>query len=143
MNDQTKTIDNITSEDILNALSDENIVRDTYNTLPVIIIEGDEYAVAKNEQEADEAVYAYVDDTLWAFCPSFLAEQTGLPVELFEFLSNKDCDDNKIYRQLIESKTTVENFADEAIAADGRGHFLASYDGEEIEVGNYLLYRIS
>ena len=106
-----------------------------------MIIDGDEYAVASNEQKADEAAYMAIEDMLWAFNDTFLAEQTGLPVELFTFLGKKDCTDNDIYRQLIESKTTIENFADEAIAADGRGHFLSSYDLRELQIGEYLVYR--
>lgn len=140
MSDIDKPIKEVTPEDIKNALN-ENIDRNTYCGLPILIIDGDEYAIASNEQKADEAAYMAIEDMLWAFCDTFLAEQTGLPVELFTFLSDNYCEDNNIYRQLIESKTTIENFADEAIAADGRGHFLSSYDLRELQIGEYLIYR--
>lgn len=143
MSNIEKTIDQVTAEDIKAALANEDCIRDTFCGLPVLIINGDEYAIAENEQKADEAAYMAIEDMLWAFRDTFLAEQTGLPVELFTFLSEKDCSDNDIYRQLIESKTTIENFADEAIYADGRGHFLAGYDLAEREIGKYLLYRQS
>lgn len=140
MSDIDKPIKEVTPEDIKNALN-ENIDRHTYCGLPILIIDGDEYAIASDEQKADEAAYMSIEDTLWAFRDTFLAEQTGLPVELFTFLGEKDCTDNDIYRQLIESKTTIENFADEAIAVDGRGHFLSSYDLKELQIGEYLIYR--
>ena len=140
MSDIDKSIIEVTSEDIKNALN-KNIERPTYWGLPILIIDGGEYAIASNEQEADEAAYKEIEDVLWAFRDTFLADMTGLPVELFTFLANNDCQDNNIYRQLIESKTTIKNFVDEAIAADGRGHFLSYYDSKELQIGEYLIYR--
>ena len=36
-----------------------------------------------------------------------------------------------------------DDFVEQAISADGRAHFLNSYDGEEIEEGEYFLYRVN
>ena len=44
-----------------------------------------------------------------------------------------------IYRLLSDP----QEFVDDAISADGRGHFLSSYDGEEGEEGDYFIYRIN
>ena len=37
----------------------------------------------------------------------------------------------------------VEEFCNDAIIADGRGHFISWYDGEEIETENFFIYRIN
>ena len=142
MNDNDKTFDQITAEDIKNALADENIVRDSHWGLPVLIIDGDEYAVAATEQEAFEACCENIEDSLCYFSPSFLAEQTELPVEIFEALARTDFSDNEVYKDLIERVTTIENFVQEAIDCDGMGHFLAPYDLKERMIGEYRLYRM-
>jgi hypothetical protein len=137
-----KTFELVTAEDITNALNDENIVRDSHWGLPVLVINGDEYAVAATEQQAFEACCESIEDTLCYFSPAFLAEQTELPVEIFEALSNAGFEDNAVYKDLIERVTSIVNFADEAISYDGMGHFLASYDLKERMIGDYRLYRI-
>lgn len=137
-----KTFEQVTAEDITNALNNENIVRDSHWGLPVLVINGDEYAVAATEQQAFEACCESIEDTLCYFSPAFLAEQTELPVEIFEALSNAGFEDNEVYKDLIERVTSIVNFADEAISYDGMGHFLASYDLEERMIGDYRLYRI-
>ena len=142
MNDNNKTFDQITTEDIKNALADENIVRDSHWGLPALIIDGDEYAVAATEQEAFEACCENIEDSLCYFSPSFLAEQTELPVEIFEALARTDFSDNEVYKDLIERVTTIENFVQEAIDCDGMGHFLAPYDLKERMIGEYRLYRM-
>jgi hypothetical protein len=142
MNDNNKTFDMVTAEDIKNALADENIVRNSHWGLPVLIIDGDEYAVAATEQEAFEACCESIEDTLCYFSPSFLAEQTELPVEIFEALARTDFSDNEVYKDLIERVTTIENFVQEAIDCDGMGHFLSPYDLEERMIGEYRLYRM-
>ena len=142
MNDTTKTFDQVTAEDIKNALADELRVRDTHYSLPIVIIDGDEYAVATTEQEAFEACCESIENTLCYFNASFLAEQTELPIEVFEALSNAGFENNEVYKDLIERVTTIENFVQEAIDCDGMGHFLAQYDLKERMIGDYRLYRI-
>lgn len=142
MNDQNKSFEDITAEDIKNALADEEIERDEWLGLPIVFIDDVRYMVAENEQKAFEACCEYVEDNLCYFCPEFLAEQTELPIEIFEALASKDFHDNSVYKSLIEHVTTIENFTQAAIDADGRGHFLNSWDGSELEIGEYLLYRL-
>lgn len=36
-----------------------------------------------------------------------------------------------------------EDFVSDAIDADGRGHFLSTYDGEEVEHEGFYLYRVN
>jgi hypothetical protein len=43
-----------------------------------------------------------------------------------------------IVEALIED---MDHFVSDAICADGRGHFLSQYDGEENEEGEFYIYR--
>ena len=37
----------------------------------------------------------------------------------------------------------IDEFVDDAINADGRGHFMSSYDGAEYEQDDLYIYRMS
>ena len=37
----------------------------------------------------------------------------------------------------------LDGFVEDAISADGRGHFLSSYDGDENEENGFYIYRTS
>lgn len=134
------TIENITGEQIKSLLNNNNL--DSQWDLPVIEIDDDSYIVASSEEEADAAAAESIKSTLCYFCPSFLADMTELPVEVFEALANCDFSDNDAYFTLIESTCGFDCFAEEAVNCDGRGHFLASYDLKEREIDGYFLYAI-
>lgn len=138
-NDIEKPFDEVTAEDIKNALAADKW-RETYQTLSVIIIDDEEYAVAEGEEEANRAARLAAEDSICYFNPSFLADHSDVPEEVFEFLANKCFDNNEAYMSMIYD---VRDFVDDAIDADGRGHFLNSYDGKEYEIGEYFLYRIN
>lgn len=138
-NDIEKPFNEVTAEDIKNALA-LNKERDTYQELPIIIIDDEEYAVAEGEEMADKAARRAVEDSICYFNPSFLANHSDVPEEVFDFLANKCFDNNEAYKAMIYD---VEDFIDDAIDADGRGHFLNSYDSKEHEIGEYFLYRIN
>ena len=137
-NDIEKHFCEVTAEDIKNVLAADK-KHETYITLPTILINGNEYAVAANEEEADNATRQYIEDSICYFNSSFLAEHSDVPEEVFEFLANKGFFNNEAYKSMIYD---MDDFVDDAIDADGRGHFLGSYDGKEYEIGEYFLYRI-
>jgi hypothetical protein len=95
-------------------------------------IQGITYYIGTDE-EMDELATKYIEDSAWAFNASFLADMTDLPIEVFEALSDKFEDSNDAVVRLIEKTCGMEDFVSAAISADGRGHFLNSYDGEEDE----------
>lgn len=101
------------------------------------------------DEEADEAVREYIEETVWAFTPSFLQAHTGV--------------DGGTIKQMQESMNEGANeaitamirdfdwFVEDAVRCDGRGHFLAQYDHEENyasfsnEEGKnvtYFIYRV-
>jgi hypothetical protein len=102
---------------------------------------GGEYLVLTDE-EADQAAYDYIKESVWAFNSSFLADFTGLPEEMFKAVQDKCEGSNEAVLRCIEAGSGLDEFVSEAVAADGRGHFLSSYDGEEGEEGEYFIYRI-
>lgn len=99
-----------------------------------------EYRVLRDD-ESDSAVSEYVDQSLWAFNASFLAGQTDLPEECFSALNEKCESGNDAIRQMVDKTCGFASFVDSAVSADGRGHFLASYDSEELESGDFFIYR--
>ena len=105
------------------------------------------------DEEANELAYEYIMETLWAFTPSFLAGETGIDIEVFEALAaNGKCESNNdAIASLIGASQPpnhhpLQKFVDAAIGADGRGHFINSYDGSEheVKVGDktFYIYRM-
>lgn len=103
-----------------------------------------EYAIGTDE-EADKACAENIKDSLWAFNASFIAGHTknGYSAELEKSIE-------AIQGQCESAQSAIEcmiedlgEFIEDAISADGRGHFLSQYDGEENEEGEYFIYRIN
>jgi hypothetical protein len=104
-----------------------------------------EYLVLTDE-EADQRAKEYISDSLWAFQVNFLREyckalKTPAICQAVATMQEKLCEDaNEIIRALIDD---FDSFVQAAISADGRGHFLATYDGREIKDGPYFIYCIN
>jgi hypothetical protein len=111
----------------------------------IFLVQG-EYMVL-NEHERNEKAKEYIQETLWAYIPSFLAEETGLPEEVFRALSEKCESGNNAILALVEKTCGLDTFVESAIKADGYDHFFASYDGKEgkvtVEGEDYFIYRIN
>jgi len=107
-----------------------------------------EYAIA-TDQEADEACLKHIEDSVWAFNASFILKECGLPRELEECIQGfqeQKCESaNPALLALVEKccKGGLDEFVTDAIAADGRGHFLSHYDGEESQEVDYYIYRVN
>jgi hypothetical protein len=106
----------------------------------------DEFRVLTDE-EADELAYDSIMDSLWAFSSSFLAGETGIDEDVFLALfNNGKCESNNdAVASLIKSSCGLQEFVDSAISADGRGHYINRYDGNEHEVKvgrkTFYIYR--
>ena len=105
--------------------------------------------ICLTDEEADEKAAEYIKESLWAFNASFLSEQTGLDAEIFEAIqANGKCEDNNdtIYNT-INKLGDMEDFIQAAISADGRGHFMNTYDGREDEETvngeTFYIYRMN
>ncbi len=98
-----------------------------------------------SDEEADEAARDAIIDSLWAFRPMFLSGCTNIPSKVFEALSGLCEDANETILQLVERSCGINELVQQATSADGRGHFISTYDGEEIEIQikdeTYYVYR--
>ena len=121
-------------EDILKKHYDEvECLEYEHYGMPVFKCDGYEYAVGTDDM-ADKALVESIESSLWAFSREFLSSMTDIPIEVFEALANLYEDSNDTIKYLIESTCGMEEFVNSAESADGRGHFLASYDGNENEI---------
>ena len=130
---------------------------DSYYSEYMFDVYGDEYLVMDDDR-AYTTAYHEISQLLWAFNTDFILDHLkdeikygNDPVDLDELKAGVDlvkgklCEGaNAIIHALIED---LEEFVDDAIAADGRGHFISSYDGKEHEVTvdgeTYYIYRLS
>lgn len=103
----------------------------------------DDYLIYTDE-EAMQACKEYILDNLWAFNKSFLDGHSEVISEMDDkvFCAIQELCEcaNETIKRLIDD---LDYCARDAIACDGRGHFLSSYDGEEIEFEGYYIYRIN
>lgn len=127
----------------------QNINRATYDDL-VLIIDGEEY-LCLTDSEADERTENYIAESLWAFNASFILEQCDLPQELepmFKQWQSEQCESaNDALQSLINKCCNFKDFVRAAIDADGRGHFIASYDSkentQELDSEIFYIYRVN
>jgi hypothetical protein len=107
-----------------------------------VCIAGNEYRVLSDD-EADAACHECIEDSVWSFIPGFLAEKTGIDSEVFAALQDKCENGNPAVLSIINGSCGINDFVESAVNEDGRGHFLAYFDNEERECGDYYLYRVN
>jgi hypothetical protein len=146
-------------EERLNALAeflevntDEIEVEKSYDEIYEnrFIVNDDEYIVLTDE-EADKLAEEQIKSSLWAFNSDFIIEHTKNyeDMDCYEYNSAVDslkraqadcCESlNGLVFALIDD---MDEFVDDAIMADGRGHFISYCDGEEHEQGRFYIYRV-
>ena len=130
----------------LEAVTIENCYNDSYKTFEII---GNEYKVL-TDTEADEEAKENILNDLWAFNADFILHHTEFYntssdredaefIKSLKQLQGSICEGaNAIVKALI---TDIDTFVENAIDADGRGHFISWYDGEENEQGEFFIYR--
>jgi len=102
-----------------------------------------EYMVL-TEDEANRKAREYIEDSLWAFNTDFIIDHSDLSSEAEEmvrsFQSTKCESANDTIRSLIKD---MDEFVQDAIDADGRAHFLNTYNGDEDEQDGFFIYRVN
>lgn len=96
--------------------------------------DGCTYAVG-TEEEANDAAAEYIRESLWAFNPDFLANYAAGPMRakwIKEIVGDRCEDANDDITEMVSDR--IKELIDDAIAADGIGHFLNSYDGDSEDV---------
>lgn len=130
----------------LAALTLENTYNENYNTFEVI---GNEYKVLTDD-EADQEAKEYILESLWAFNAYFILEHTDFYRTAYDY----ECEEfaealQQLQDRLGESANSIvkaliydlDEFVDDAIDTDGRGHFISYYDGKENEHNGLYIYR--
>ena len=134
-------------------IDNNNIKTDSYRSVKEAIYAAESllnynYYICLTESEADETAKNYILETVWAFKKSFLDAHSSAISKTSEkaFTAIQDlCEGaNEL---ILNSIDNVEDFVQDAISTDGRGHFISVYDSTENEsVYNgtmYYIYRLS
>ena len=115
-----------------------------------ICYDNQEYLVLTDD-EADQRAKEEILESLWAFNADFIIQhcknytdmnqwEYNSAVESLRHAQENCCENaNGLVFALIDD---IDEFVDDAIIADGRGHFISHYDGEENEVGDFYIYRV-
>lgn len=158
---QDKTISKLIQENRRIALAQnleclpENIIPSPHSD-KIFNVGAREYLVV-TEQEAAEIIAEQIENELWAFHPEWLIQRTLLRdtakfasadyeaiLQAFTAIQPylmETC--NPMLRGLIEATCGMPLFIEEAIAHNGRGHFLAPYDRDEKRQGDFYIYRMN
>lgn len=102
------------------------------------VTENGKYLVLSDE-EAQERAIEKLKETISECDSSVLSQYTGLSEETFLELEDND----EEILNLVTKSGRLEEFAEDVIEDTGRGFFLDSCDGLEIEVGGYYMYLVS
>jgi len=103
--------------------------------LDVYRFNGEEYALADDDDAADEAAAEAIMESLWAFETRFIARHCPVAlddncIKALTEMQGKLCEScSPIIQALLGDN--LDSFIDDAIEADGRGRFLSSQNGEE------------
>jgi len=103
-------------------------------------IDGCEYAIG-TDAECDAAVSDNIKESVWAFNASFLVQHIGMSIpSLSDVLESgiralQEKQREGCNQEIFDAISDFPEFVKDAVRADGRGHFLSHYDGEEIELG--------
>lgn len=132
---QVKTVDKTEQEKI------EALAKHLDCSIDEAVNSMDDYLVYTDD-EADEAVYNYIEESVCFFRSDFIAAHTEVDKEVISKLQELHEGSNQAIKSLIKD---FDHFVNDAVLCDGRAHFLSSYDGEENEInvnGNtYYVYR--
>lgn len=110
----------------------------------MFIVDNEEYYSIYTNEEREQAVRDYIRDNVWAFKASFILNHTGIHwndriARALERMQEKLCEDaNELILAMIKD---FDEFVEDAVEADGYGHFLSSWDGEEHECDGFYIYR--
>jgi len=111
---------------------------------------GVESYLVLDDEEADQYVRDRILETLWAFNTEFILSHSRINtdneevvIKSIKVMQEKLCENaNPVIRALLADE---EEFIDDAVEADGRGHFLSGYDNQENEVSDsehcFYIYR--
>ena len=119
--------------------------------LPFAVLDTGANYLVLTEEEADQKAGEEIRNSLWAFNADFIIQHCKnfekmdiCEIEAAEkslrYAQENCCENaNGLVYALIDD---IDEFIEDAINADGRGHFISYYDGEENEQNNFYIYRV-
>ena len=123
-------------------IKEKEITTATYNE-NIFYYYNQEYLVLTDE-EAEEEAKKEIKNTLWAFNSDFIIEHSKIEYNnrVCEILRNIQSELCEGCQEFIEALVEdFDEFCEDALDADGRGHFLSYYDGAENEQNGFMIYR--
>lgn len=108
-----------------------------HHGLRMVVVDGEEFAVADTEEQAEKASLSAARESLWAFNSDFIGS-------FLELSSSQTAAIQKMQGELCEGAQEIialllgdraDEFLSDAVSIDGRGHFLSPYDSEERDGG--------
>ena len=131
---------------------DDIVIPDVYES-NLFKVGNKEYLVL-TEKEANEKARYVIEQDLWAFQPQFILSHNKNTEEMnnweydeaIQALSAAQSKSAEALNGLVRCLITdLDEFVEDAIREDGRGHFLANYDSyeeeQEIDGTTYYIYR--
>lgn len=114
---------------------ENNIIQIEYSNKEYLIL---------TDKQANLKAKESILETLWAFNESFILDYIGYKYKkVYSKLQDLYEDANEIIKDLLIKNKSLDKFIKDAIISDGRSHFIASYDGKEIEFDGYFIYRLN
>lgn len=101
--------------------------------------------VVMTDDEATKAAEYNIRNTMFAFNAQWIADfvPDGIDAEHIKVMKGDKCEEiNDAMIALVEAGKGMDRFVEASIAADGREHFLNSYDGNEYDLGGYIIIRV-
>ena len=123
-------------------IKEEEVTTATYNK-NIFCFYDKEFLILTDE-EAEEEAKKEIKFTLWAFNSDFIIEHSKIEYSdrVCEILRNMQSELCEGCQEFIEALIEdFDEFCEDAIQADGRGHFLSYYDGAENEQNGFFIYR--
>ena len=96
-------------------------------------------ADAEELEQIDDGIVSE-DEIREKYYNSVLPSDATQAFDEFIFNYGREYTENIILK---ENLLNIEELAQHCVDVDGVGHFLSSYDGEELEYNNYYLYRVN
>ena len=127
-----ENIANCDIRDVFNLADARNLL--TADSFDDFDFDGGEWVLCTYE-EAEKRARDYILGSIWAFNPSFISSHSGIDSDIIAAVqANDKCESNNdLLLKIINDK---DYFVSDAIGCDGLGHFLNTYDGECLEIGN-------
>ena len=113
---------------------------------------GNQEYLVLTDSEANIEAGKEIKNSLWAFNADFIIQhcknynnmdnyEYNAAIESLQEAQKNRCESlNGLVYALIDD---INEFIEDAIIADGRGHFISYYDGEENELNDLYIYRLN